>query len=101
MLDALNNLAHDKALHAIAGGLLAAVAAVVAIKAGYPQYAWQAALAVPLVAGIAKEGKDRLDNRKKPGSHDVSGADALATALGGVPVAAPLFVTWLIARGAF
>lgn len=96
----LDKLPYDKAKHAIGGGIVAAAAAALCIKAGWPQWAYAAAMASAAAAGIAVEVKQWIGNRTAVAKREVSGADALATALGGAPVALPLLVSWLVARGA-
>jgi hypothetical protein len=62
-----------------------------------------AALGAALV-GQLKEWHDALMNRRAvaaglPPPHGVEGADIVATSYGGLSVAVPLFVVWLMASG--
>ena len=83
----LPTLPADKANHAVYGVVLACLAAVLATVAGFAHLAALAAVATAFVAGVVKE----LIDTGLPGA-EVSVADAVATAAGGVLVALPLFV---------
>lgn len=101
MLDALNNLAHDKALHAIGGSILSAAAMSALVLAGKPQYAPWAGVLLALLAGAFKEYVlDARANRKavaagQPKPHSVDSKDTIATVAGGLIVAAPALVALL------
>ena len=84
-------IARDKVLHFLVGfavalicaaawWFLAQVGLMTATDAG------AAGLVGACVAGATKEGADHMDNKIQPGMHGVEWRDALATALGGVPV---------------
>jgi hypothetical protein len=105
MFDKLKNLAFDKALHIIGGNIAGAVLAMVAIKVvQLPAWAWAFALGGGLGAGLAKEAIDAIGNkvRARTGQlqlNTVERADIRFTTLGAVPVAAPLLLLSLMARG--
>ena len=101
-MNPLDKLPPDKARHFIGGALVAAVAGALAMRS-HAALAWQIAIAVALGFGVAKEAADYALNRRamKAGlapPHGVEAMDALATTAGGVVVALPLFVAWLITR---
>lgn len=89
-MNLLNRIPQDKAKHYIAGSMVACVAAAVCIRIN-PAVAWQAALWAPLILGVLKEAIDYYQNSTQGTAHGVEFWDAFATALGGVPVALPLF----------
>ena len=96
----LNLFDADKAGHYIAGSAVAALAAIIALRLG-PAWAWVAALGAGVLAGVAKEAHDAWANRRAGTQvHVVDAADAVATAIGALPVAAPLYVATLLARAA-
>lgn len=90
------NIPPDKIKHFVAGLIAAAAAAVawfVAAQFGLVSGlhdAWLCALVASTVAGVTKEGADKLSNEIHPGTHGVEVADALATAAGALPVIALL-----------
>jgi hypothetical protein len=90
----------DKAGHYIAGSAVAAIAAIIALRL-WPAWAWASAIAAAALVGAAKELYDGWRNRRA-GTEvaHVEPADTLATALGAVPVAAPMLVAALMARWA-
>lgn len=95
----------DKAGHYVAGSLCAAAGAALAILAGYAALAWAAALGTAFAAGLYKEARDWWRNRqaRRRGESEpahVEREDLLATALAGLPVAAPLLVATIVAMGA-
>lgn len=101
-MNILDKLPPDKARHAVAGSLVAGVASALAMRV-HPPFAWQAGMLAAVAAGLAKEVLDHRANAKAAAAgqappHEVSGMDALATALGGVPVSAAPFVAWLMTR---
>lgn len=92
----LRDIPEDKAKHYIAGTIAATVGAL-----SFHSMMWQAAILAALAAGILKECADAIINKKATGQwlgdpkgqpHGVEWQDALATALGSVPVALPLLV---------
>lgn len=89
----LSVIPRDKLMH-FAAGLAVAVAAAavwyVVSRFGVVEFgqAWLAALIAAAVAGAVKEKADADDNKVHPGMHGVEALDALATAAGGLPVAA-------------
>ena len=92
----LADIPPDKAQHYIAGTIAATAGALLASEL-LPGFMWQAAIAAAVLAGVLKELADYLINRRAiahgeaPERH-VEWQDALATALGAVPVALPLLV---------
>ena len=98
-MNPLDKIPLDKSHHVIGGSIVATVAACLAIYLGHPKLAWQVAIVLPLIGGVAKELADYAANLKaakagQPAPHGVEFLDALATVLGGVPVALPLFLNW-------
>lgn len=94
----LDQLARDKALHAIGGGLVASAAAAVAVLIGKPLWAWWCALFAALLAGGLVELRQWRANKKLLSGampRDVSPQDVAATLAGGVPVALPLLLLFL------
>lgn len=89
-MNLLDKIPQDKAKHYIAGSMVACVAAAVCIRIN-PSVAWQAAIGASLILGVLKEGLDYYQNRTQGTAHGVEFWDAFATAMGGVPVALPLF----------
>ena len=88
----------DKYWHFLAGlaiAWLALVAWSLAAQMGLVEMggAWLGCLIASSVAGAVKEKADYDDNKIQPGMHGVEWEDALATALGGVPIAV-LLVLW-------
>lgn len=91
------SLPQDKANHLIYGHMLACIAVGLAVVSGNAKAAWILALLVPIVSGAFKEALDAYSNRKatgiaQKGPHGVEWWDFVATATGGVPLAAILFV---------
>jgi hypothetical protein len=74
----LSTLPYDKALHAVAGSMLALAGALLALLCGLSIFV--GAMALPLIFGIGKELRDRW---AKAGTPDVW--DAVATAAGALP----------------
>ena len=84
-------IARDKALHFLVGAGVAVVCAAawwLIAQFGLLSVAdaGAAGFVGACVAGATKEGADYMDNKIHPGMHGVEWRDALATALGGVPV---------------
>lgn len=84
-------IARDKILHFLIGAATAATCAgawwlVAQFGLLNAADAGAAGLVGACVAGATKEGADYMDNKIQPGMHGVEWRDALATALGGVPV---------------
>lgn len=102
-MNILDKIPPDKARHAVAGSLVAGVASALAMRV-HPPFAWQAGMLAAVAAGLVKELViDKRANAKAAAAgqappHEVSGMDALATALGGVPASAAPFVAWLLTR---
>lgn len=87
---AIKLIAQDKANHALIGACSATAAAHLAPLVGMDRRA--GAMLGAAAAGVAIEAVQAVLNWRArraglPAPHDVRGADALATALGGVPVA--------------
>lgn len=77
----------DKANHAVYGAAIFIVVGLAFVLAGYGAHARPLGLAAAAGAGLIKEGRDWLANRRAaragaPLSHAVSGADFLATTAG-------------------
>jgi hypothetical protein len=95
----LDKVQPDKALHFMGGALVGAVGGIAATRLGINP--WMGCVGASFIAGLLKEIADARANVKATGKirgvpvgypHGVEGLDALATTLGGVVVAAPLFV---------
>jgi len=101
-MNAIDRIPADKARHYLAGTIVAALAACAAALAGLaPLLVISASVGAAVLAGLAKEGMDLRANKRATGKwlgdprgtpHGVEWHDALATALGGAPVALSLFV---------
>lgn len=97
----------DKAGHYIAGSVAAALAALLIVGPLHePEWASAIAVLAAFAVGGLKEAADWRSNRRRIAAgqtprHGVEWGDWAATTLGGVPVAAPLLMHTLIARGVF
>lgn len=92
------NIPSDKIKHFAAGLIVAAAAggawfAAAQFGAVGMADAWLGAALAALVAGVTKEGADKLANEIHPGTHGVEVLDALATAAGAAPVVVLLIAT--------
>lgn len=87
----------DKANHLILGLMVAFFFAWLAVRAGYPQRAAQAGAIAALAAGVIKESADAWNNRQARRAglrepHTVDPLDVVATAAGGLLLAAGLLL---------
>lgn len=96
----INQLAHDKALHAIGGGGVSALAMTGMNLAGKPG-AWMVGIGAAALAGIYLEWRQAKKNKAAVAlgdlpPHDVAASDVIAGVIGGAIVALPPFALWLI-----
>lgn len=94
----LPDIAHDKAMHAIYGGVVALASAMTAVALDVNKgELWEIALVSSAAAGVAKEVLDWALNKRaalagRPAPHTVDPLDFMATATGGLLMAAGIWL---------